>query len=127
MTVVTTIDVYGMHPSEYRAILNYMGVETRPASGIYLHLTATMDFGYRVIEMWDRKEGFDEFLGKRLAPAAQALGINREMKISVMPLHNFFAPRLEEMPGMIASLPGAPQTNRARGGRARTNLMKEPS
>ena len=110
MTVVTTIDVYGMHPSEYRAILDYMGVETRPASGIYLHLTATMDFGYRVIEIWDRKEGFDEFLEKRLAPAAQALGINGEMKISVAPLHNFFAPRLEEMPELIASLPGAPQT-----------------
>ena len=77
---------------------------------MYLHLTETLDFGYRVIEIWDRMEGFDEFLEKRLAPAAQALGINREMKISVTPLHNFFAPRLEEMPGLIASLPGAPQT-----------------
>jgi hypothetical protein len=115
MTVVTTIDVYGLDPSEYRAIPDHMGVETRPAAGIYLHLTATMDFGYRVIEIWDRKEGFDEFLEKRLAPAAQALGINREMKISVTPLHNFFAPRLEEMPGLIASLPGAPPDDPARG------------
>jgi len=71
-----------------------------------------MDFGYRVIEIWDRKEGFDEFVEERLAPAAQALGINREMKISVTPLHNFFAPRLEEMPGLIDNLPGAPQTTR---------------
>jgi hypothetical protein len=37
-----------------------MGVEKNPASGMYLHLTATMDFGYRVVEIWDKKEGFDD-------------------------------------------------------------------
>src|SRR5580704_14789017 len=66
MTVVTTIDVYAMPPEEYRAILNHMGVETRPAAGLFLHLTSKTDFGFRVVEIWDRKEGFDEFLTKRL-------------------------------------------------------------
>jgi hypothetical protein len=107
MTVVTTIDVSGMTPTEYRAILDRMGVERNPASGLYLHLTATMDFGYRVVEIWDKKEGFDEFLEKRLTPAAMALGINRKMEITVTPLHNLFAPRLDELPGLVSSLPGA--------------------
>jgi hypothetical protein len=57
MTVVTTIDVYGMPPEEYRAILDHMGVETRPAAGLFLHLTSKTDFGFRVVEIWDRKEG----------------------------------------------------------------------
>lgn len=109
MTVVTTIDVYGMPAEEYRAILDLMGVEKQPAAGIFLHLTASTEFGYRVIEIWDRKEGFDEFVRQRLAPAAQALGINRRMEITVQPLHNFFAPRLQELPLLIASLPGAPR------------------
>ena len=78
MTVVTTIDVYAMPPEEYRAILDHMGVETRPAAGLFLHLTSKTDFGFRVIEIWDRKEGFDEF-----------------------------GPRLQDLPGLIASLPGA--------------------
>jgi hypothetical protein len=30
------------------------------------------------------------------------------MVITVKPLHNFFAPRLKEMPGLISSLPGSP-------------------
>jgi hypothetical protein len=64
MTVITTLDISDMTPEEYRAVLDHMGVETRPAGGIYLHLTTTMNFGYRVIELWDRKEGFDEFLEK---------------------------------------------------------------
>jgi len=108
MTVVTTIDVYDMPAGEYRAILDRMGVESKPAAGLFLHLTATTEFGYRVIEIWDRKEGFDEFLRQRLMPTAQALGIDRRMEITVQPLHNFFAPRLQELPGLIASLPGAP-------------------
>ena len=40
MTVVTTLDVKGITPSEYRAILDELGVEQRPEAGIYLHMTA---------------------------------------------------------------------------------------
>ncbi|MGH9212463.1 MAG: hypothetical protein ACRD2C_17575 [Acidimicrobiales bacterium] len=41
MTVVTTIDVYDMPSSEYRAVLDRMGVEARPEPGICdLHITA---------------------------------------------------------------------------------------
>jgi hypothetical protein len=106
--VVTTLDVSGMSPEEYRAVLDYMGVEHRPAAGIYLHLTTSTDFGYRIVEIWDRKEGFDEFLQQRLAPAIKALGIGRDTVITVTPLHNLFAPRLQELPDIVSSLPGSP-------------------
>jgi hypothetical protein len=108
MSVVTTLDITDMTPEEYRAVLDHMGVETRPAGGIYLHVTSAMSFGYRVTELWDRKEGFDEFLETRLAPATQELGIDRQTDITVTPLHNLFAPRLGELPGLVPSLPGAP-------------------
>jgi hypothetical protein len=74
MTVVTTIDVYAMPPEEYRAILDHMGVETRPAAGLFLHLTAKTDFGFRVVEIWDRKEGFGTTNGRpRIRPRAQEI------------------------------------------------------
>src|SRR5215510_14666810 len=111
MTVVTTLDVFGLSPKEYRAILDQMGVETRPERGIYLHLTITTDFGYRVVEVWDNQEGFDRFLEERLAPAAKALGITRKMEIKVTPLHNFFALRLDELPGLVPGLPGSPRSD----------------
>jgi hypothetical protein len=107
MMYVTTIDVLGLTANEYRALLDKMGVETIPAANIFLHVTTTIDGGYRVIEIWDSKEAFEEFLQKRLAPANEALEINRKANITVMPLHNFFAPRLEELPGIVSSLPGA--------------------
>jgi hypothetical protein len=108
MTVVTTLDITDLTPTEYRAVLDELGVETRPESGIYLHLTTPTEFGFRIIEIWDEKAGFDRFLAERLTPATQAVGMNRETQISVTPLHNLFAPRLDELPGLIPSLPGAP-------------------
>ena len=108
MTVVTTLDITDLTPTEYRAVLDELGVETRPEGGIYLHLTTPTDVGFRIVEIWDEKAGFDRFLEERLVPATKAVGMDRETKITVTPLHNLFAPRLEELPGLVASLPGAP-------------------
>jgi hypothetical protein len=108
MTVVTTLDIKGLTEHEYRAILDELGVESRPEGGIYLHLTTPADFGFRVIEIWDKREGFDRFLEDRLAPASEAVGMDRETTITVTPLHNLFAPRLNELPALVPSLPGAP-------------------
>jgi hypothetical protein len=105
MLFVTTLDVTGLTPEEYRAVLDEMGVEVRPAAGIFLHLTTTTDFGYRIVEVWDSKEGFQEFLEKRLDPASKAIGLNRKTDISITPLHNFFGPRLKELPGLISPCP----------------------
>jgi hypothetical protein len=111
MTIVTTLDVNGLTANEYRAVLDELGVETRPDGGIYLHLATPTDFGFRIVEIWDEKEGFDRFLENRLAPAGEAVGLDQEMTIAVTPLHNFFAPRLTELPTLVASLPGAPRAS----------------
>ena len=108
MTVVTTLDITDLTAGEYRAVLDELGVEKRPESGIYLHLTTPPDFGFRIVEIWDEKEGFDRFLEHRLGPASQAVGMDRPTTITVTPLHNFFAPRLDQLPGLVSSLPGAP-------------------
>jgi hypothetical protein len=109
MTVVTTLDVIGLTPTEYRAVMDELGVERRPEGGIYLHLTTPTVVGFRVVEIWDEKAGFDRFVETRLVPATKAVGMERETQITVTPLHNLFAPRLEELPGLIPSLPGAPR------------------
>lgn len=110
MTVVTTIDVYDMPSSEYRAVMDRLGVELRPEPGIYLHITAQTDFGYRVIEIWDSEAGFQELAQRRLLPALEDLGIDRKTEITIKPLHNLFAPRLAELSGLVEGLPGALKT-----------------
>jgi hypothetical protein len=108
MTVVSTLDVTGLTAPEYRAVMDELGVEKRPEAGIYLHMTTPIEVGFRVVEVWDEKEGFDRFVEHRLAPANEALGLDRATEINVTPLHNFFAPRLDELPRLVGSLPGAP-------------------
>lgn len=110
MAYVTTIDSIGLTHDEYRAVLDRMGVERRPADGIFLHVTVPIAGGLRIIEIWDRKEGFEAFLKERLAPAGEALGINREMRIAIEPLYNIFTPRLPELPGLLDAAAGRPGT-----------------
>ena len=124
MVFVTTLDVKDLTPEEYRAVLDEMGVETRPAANILLHLATKTDFGYRMIEIWNGKKGFDDFVEKRLAPAAEAIGLNRQMDITITPLHNFFAPGLTELPRLISQLPGAPTQNH-RDIAAETDALKQ--
>jgi hypothetical protein len=118
MTVVSTLDVTDLTASEYRTVMDELGVEHRPEGGIYLHLTTPTDFGYRVVEIWDEKANFDRFVEHRLVPANEAVGVDRATEITVRPLHNLFAPRLEELPGVISSLPGAPSSEAAQKPRA---------
>jgi hypothetical protein len=108
MTVVTTLDITDLTPAEYRSVLDELGVEKRPEGGIYLHLTTPTDFGFRIVEIWDEQAGFERFLEQRMVPATKAVGMERETRITVTPLHNLFAPRLDELPGLVGSLPGAP-------------------
>jgi hypothetical protein len=108
MTVVTTLDITDLTSAEYRAVLDELGVEKRPVDGIYLHLTTPTDLGFRIVEIWDEQAGFERFLEHRLVPATKAVGMDRETRITVTPLHNLFAPRLDELPGLVGSLPGAP-------------------
>jgi hypothetical protein len=65
------------------------------------------------VEIWDDKAGFEDFLKNRLGPANVALGIDRLTTITITPLHNLFAPRLNELPGLVSSLPGAPAAARS--------------
>ena len=107
--VVTTLDVSGLTPEEYRAVLDEMGVERNPAPGLYLHMTAPIDDGFRITEIWDSKEEFEELLVNRLVPANDALNLDRPTEIATRQLHNFFAPRLDELPQLVRDLPGAPR------------------
>jgi hypothetical protein len=72
MTVVTTLDIAGLTATEYRAVMDQLGVEERAEPGIYLHLTTPLESGFRVVEIWNHKEGFDRFLEPRLAPAERS-------------------------------------------------------
>jgi hypothetical protein len=108
--VVMTMDISGLSHKEFRAILDEMGVEKQPERGIYQHISHPTETGFRIVETWESQEGFEEFAERRLKPAITKLGIQRETIIAFAPLHNFFGPRMDELPSLIGQLPGGPNT-----------------
>lgn len=98
MGYVAVLEIQGLTAAEYNSIVARMGVETKPAPGIYLHIAAPMEGGMRVVELWDTKEGFESYINERLIPTCAELGIERKTTTTVTFLHNLFAPRLEEIP-----------------------------
>src|SRR5262245_31886297 len=104
---VTTLDVMGLTAEEYRAVLDEMGVEQHPDAHIFLHITTPIDGRYLIVEQCDSNDAFNDFHTKRPPPANDNLGLKRATTVTVTPLHNLFAPRLTELPGVISSLPGA--------------------
>ena len=109
-TIVMTMNVTGLTHREFRALLDEMGVEARPEHGIYQHISHPTETGFRIIEVWDSQKGFEKFVERRMKPAITKLGIQRTTTIAFQPLHNFFGPRMNELPGLIPELPGGPGT-----------------
>lgn len=95
---VAVLEIQGLVAEEYNSIVARMDVERNPAAGIYLHIAAPMENGIRVVELWDTKEGFEQYIQEQLIPACTALGIQKETTVSITPLYNLFAPRLQEIP-----------------------------
>lgn len=102
MAVLAVIDIPGLTAEQYDAVLARMGVEQRPAPGIFIHLAAPTDDGFRIVELWDDQDAFERFLSERLFPTATELGLDAQPTITVKPLHKTFAPRLEEIPDLFS-------------------------
>ena len=50
--------------------------------------------GMNVVDLWDTREDFDRFVGERLMPQVQSIGVQGEPKITISDAHNIFAPNV---------------------------------
>lgn len=66
----------------------------RPKGG-NLHLAAVTDDGLRVTDIWDTEADFNTFVGTRLMPAVERLGIPGQPQVAVYPLHALYAPNVQ--------------------------------
>ena len=76
MAYVTTIEVFGITPRNIALSLMKWAWSCDQNQGSDLHPTAPIEGGYRITEVWDHREGFEAFMRARLAPAAEAIGLN---------------------------------------------------
>jgi hypothetical protein len=114
MTVVTTLDVTGLTVPEYRAVLDELGVETRPEAGIYLPSRHRPRWASGSSRSGTTRADSIASSSRDWCRSNEPIGLQRQTAITVTPLHNFFGPRLAELPGLVWTLPGRPRSVPAR-------------
>ncbi|MFK4597071.1 hypothetical protein [Streptomyces pristinaespiralis] len=58
----------------YDKIRDHLGIEEKPAGGIFHAAGPGPDGGWRVIEIWESEDDAKRFIKERLVPAFQAVG-----------------------------------------------------
>lgn len=74
MAMAFLIETPGMTAEQGAAVIRELGL-TSPAPGQVLHIEGPMEGGFRVVDVWESQEAFNAFVGTRLAPAFQAVGL----------------------------------------------------
>jgi hypothetical protein len=59
---------------QYDAVNSQMDIEANPPDGLIFHAAGPIEDGLGVIDFWESRGKFDEFLANRLGPAIEELG-----------------------------------------------------
>jgi hypothetical protein len=80
----------GMTPEQYDALSARLDLDSHPAAGQILHLSALTDEGLEVCDVWQTEPAFQGFLEQRMMPLVQELQLMGTPEIRLVPLHNVF-------------------------------------
>lgn len=94
MAVGLRIKFTGGTQEQYEAVNEQMGVEENRPDGLIFHAAGPIDDGWGVIDFWESRGQFDDFLANRIAPAIQELGDRAPQSppdIKEFPVHNYMS------------------------------------
>lgn len=76
----------------YDQVRKELGLEDRPAGGIFHAAGPSPNGGWRVIEVWESEEDAQRFVRERLMPAFEAVGVpGPPPEPEMWPVHNYMA------------------------------------
>lgn len=88
MAIAIMIDNPDGSKELYDRVVKELGVEERPAGGIFHAAGPSPRGGWRVIEVWESEEDLNRFVQERLMPAFEAVGAPRPPQPEIWPLHS---------------------------------------
>lgn len=90
MAIAVETTFHGVTLTTYDDLLRRLdfhpGGDSEP--GCLFHYTVPTDDGFRGIDVWESAEAFDRFVGGRLAPVLEHLGIDRP-EVTMAEVHNY--------------------------------------
>ncbi len=94
MAVCFIIEPPDVDTEVYERVRAEVRMDVNPPDGLILHCAGTAGDGtWRVVEIWDTSAAQQTFLGERLAPALQKLGV-KPPRITEVALHDLNIARL---------------------------------
>ena len=73
----------------YDKVRAELGLENKPAGGIFHAAGPSPNGGWRVIEVWESQEDADRFVRERLMPAWEAVGLTGRPQPEFWPVHSY--------------------------------------
>ncbi|PCG82957.1 hypothetical protein CIB93_27245 [Streptomyces sp. WZ.A104] len=92
MTIAMMVD--NPHGSQeiYDKVREQLGMQEKPAGGIFHAGGPSPNGGWRVIEVWESEDDAKRFIAERLAPALQAAGVQGPPPTpQFWPIYNYMA------------------------------------
>jgi hypothetical protein len=93
MAVGITSEVEGMTAEIYDALNAEMNFPQDVPDGLISHLAGPTDAGFRIVDVWESREQFDDFIENRLMPAVGNIEGGSDISPSPpqeFPIHNEF-------------------------------------
>ena len=78
----------------YEAVRKEVNWEGNTPKGAKFHVTWFASDGFHVLDLWDSRQDFEQFLGNRLTPAIQKHGLKGQPKVDFAEAHSVFAPNV---------------------------------
>ncbi|MGA2521529.1 MAG: hypothetical protein ABSG81_12015 [Acidimicrobiales bacterium] len=91
MAVGVQLDFLGATLEQYDAINEIIGrLPGGPAAAHEVfHLASPTEDGFRVIDVWESTDAFDQFLRERLTPAFEEVAVPNPPSITTFEIHDF--------------------------------------
>ena len=95
MPVVMNMYWPEVSPEQYDRARDIVKWETETPNGAIFHAAYFTNDGFRVTDVWETAEDFQNFVDQRLMPGVQQVGITGQPKVEITPTHRIFSPHLQ--------------------------------
>jgi hypothetical protein len=94
MAVAVVLEFNGATLDQYDQVIEKMGLTPggKGPAGSLSHWVTQTDDGFRVTDVWQSREQFDQFAQEQIGPHSQAAGITSQPEVTYYEVHNYFTP-----------------------------------
>ena len=87
MALTVLYEIPGLTQGQYDTIIKELQSGGVAAQGRIFHVAGPMEGGWRVVDVFESQEAFEQFIGEGLGPVMQKLGVTPP-PLKFSPVHN---------------------------------------